>query len=782
MALVIAMATAVSMLSLTAFAAGSDNSTTDVSGSITVQNPQEKDGTASTYTAYKIFDVTYEDGDSGNTDLYAYTITDNTSTSNEWADVIIDTSATPDSDGGYPTKLKDTDGNTITGIKFVPLTALDVKSGETLTQRTYQVIADDTFSAPEFAKALQKTSPMPTGGVVLSGTTPKAEGLDLGYYFVTTTTGTLCNLTTTHPDELIYDKNEVPSVDKSILEDTDNDADTPDAEVKNNNAAIGDYVHFQIDSKVPSMVGYDSYYFIVKDTLSPGLDFVDPATSSDLSTKTIDVTIAAGDGAAAHPAITLTRIYLNPSDGEYYANATYDATNKTWTYTNKITKPVRGADGNITTAGANAPNGFDDDDNIKNCYYVTYEEVSADTTETLVNSTTSGDTRTDTIKKGETRVKFVFVDMIQYLDKTVGNSANLGQTEEGTLGSSDTTKGYTGSAITIKYYGQVDEDAVVGEEGNPNTAKVTYSNDPTQDENGDKTPDEPGPNTPTGDSSDSTTKTFVTGIQLEKIDGDDTTKKLANAKFTIKATNLLNTVIENGVKYEENVGGTTYVPKTYQDTESGIKYAIEKLADSEKYYLLKDGTYTKTAPTTSGAGDNSSLYADTSKTYSKVEYAWVVEKPETVTDDTYTATTDSEGHLYFAGLKAGTYTLTEVLAPDGYNLLTKPVTITVSAKYVKEDGTTEITGDDIDKIAAAKCVWSAKDGDNNDLTLVNMTTTEKTNEAEKINQVLQITVKNNKGTILPSTGGIGTTIFYVVGAILVIGAGVVLITKRRMDA
>ena len=43
-----------------------------------------------------------------------------------------------------------------------------------------------------------------------------------------------------------------------------------------------------------------------------------------------------------------------------------------------------------------------------------------------------------------------------------------------------------------------------------------------------------------------------------------------------------------------------------------------------------------------------------------------------------------------------------------------------------------------------------------------------------------VDVDNNQGTILPSTGGIGTTIFYVVGAILVIGAGVVLITRRRM--
>ena len=44
------------------------------------------------------------------------------------------------------------------------------------------------------------------------------------------------------------------------------------------------------------------------------------------------------------------------------------------------------------------------------------------------------------------------------------------------------------------------------------------------------------------------------------------------------------------------------------------------------------------------------------------------------------------------------------------------------------------------------------------------------------------TVTNNAGSTLPTTGGIGTTIFYVVGAILVVGAGVILITRRRMSA
>ena len=46
--------------------------------------------------------------------------------------------------------------------------------------------------------------------------------------------------------------------------------------------------------------------------------------------------------------------------------------------------------------------------------------------------------------------------------------------------------------------------------------------------------------------------------------------------------------------------------------------------------------------------------------------------------------------------------------------------------------------------------------------------------------IVCVNVTNNAGAILPSTGGIGTTIFYVLGSILVIGAAVLLITKKRM--
>ena len=56
------------------------------------------------------------------------------------------------------------------------------------------------------------------------------------------------------------------------------------------------------------------------------------------------------------------------------------------------------------------------------------------------------------------------------------------------------------------------------------------------------------------------------------------------------------------------------------------------------------------------------------------------------------------------------------------------------------------------------------------------------NSGDCSNGIVNITVENNKGSILPETGGIGTTIFYIVGVVLVLGAGVLLVTKKRMNA
>lgn len=99
-------------------------------------------------------------------------------------------------------------------------------------------------------------------------------------------------------------------------------------------------------------------------------------------------------------------------------------------------------------------------------------------------------------------------------------------------------------------------------------------------------------------------------------------------------------------------------------------------------------------------------------------------------------TTPNDGRFTIKGLDEGTYYLTETQQPAGYNKLSDPV------KIVIKDGTITI--------------------------------------GESTNPVDEVGVENKSGSLLPNTGGMGTTLFYIFGAILVIGSGVVLITKKRM--
>lgn len=100
--------------------------------------------------------------------------------------------------------------------------------------------------------------------------------------------------------------------------------------------------------------------------------------------------------------------------------------------------------------------------------------------------------------------------------------------------------------------------------------------------------------------------------------------------------------------------------------------------------------------------------------------------------------TDTSGKFTIQGLDSDTYYLTEKEAPKGYNKLKDPIAITIdNAGNVKLGQTTVENG--------------------------------------------EVKVENKTGAEMPSTGGIGTTVFYVVGGILAVGAAVLLVTKKRME-
>lgn len=101
--------------------------------------------------------------------------------------------------------------------------------------------------------------------------------------------------------------------------------------------------------------------------------------------------------------------------------------------------------------------------------------------------------------------------------------------------------------------------------------------------------------------------------------------------------------------------------------------------------------------------------------------------------DATVRTTDTDGKATFAGVADGTYNLVEIAAPAGYNLLTAPVSVNVTS-----------------------------------------------NEAVSVS--VTASVGNSTGSSLPSTGGMGTTLFYVVGSLMMAAAVVVLVAKKKVAA
>ena len=162
------------------------------------------------------------------------------------------------------------------------------------------------------------------------------------------------------------------------------------------------------------------------------------------------------------------------------------------------------------------------------------------------------------------------------------------------------------------------------------------------------------------------------------------------------------------------------------------KIAIEKVADGSETTKLKGAKFVLYKEDTTGGTTTTKYYRRWDETINKV--TWV----DKITDATEVETNEN-GEASFDGLANGIYHLVETKAPAGYNQLDKPYTVRVNEKN------DPVTNENENKLTVTA------------------------------------TVTNKTGAVLPSTGGMGTTIFYVLGAVLVVGAGVLLVTKKRMS-
>ena len=215
--------------------------------------------------------------------------------------------------------------------------------------------------------------------------------------------------------------------------------------------------------------------------------------------------------------------------------------------------------------------------------------------------------------------------------------------------------------VTVTYSATVNEKAVIGGEGNPNTTKLSYTD---------------GSTTTKKDTPESKTYTYVWEFDVLKYTMKDSTE-----------TSL-----------------------------AGAKFVLYKTVDGKNYYV-------------------------------KVTNGKVTGWTETKAEGTVFETPD-DGSFTISGLDADTYYLEEVEAPAGYNKLAAPVKVTITATI---NATTNV--------GTATVTYGE-----------NSTSTD------------TVKIENKTGVELPSTGGVGTTIFYVIGGLLMAVAVVLLVTKKKMSA
>lgn len=285
--------------------------------------------------------------------------------------------------------------------------------------------------------------------------------------------------------------------------------------------------------------------------------------------------------------------------------------------------------------------------------------------------------------------------------------------------------------ITVEYVAKLNNTATIGLDGQVNGVKLDYSNNPNieynpktgDEEENDKTKPEYPKDTKDDKETEETGSTpwdgvivFTYGVDIDKVKEDNKTK-LAGAKFAI---------------YKEK-------QSTDATTDGGTT--------TEKVYLgIKDGK--------------------------------VVELDEIPTKDTVVGSangvwvSDADNNIEIRGLDAGTYYIEELDAPSGYNALKEDIKFNISPTIMSERQNWIYSSD---KSTAKDALTNLSIGyaSVSDTEFVDAGATAETGYGT-------VKIVNKKGSELPSTGGIGTKIFYLGGGCMVAVAGIFLITKKRM--
>ena len=268
-------------------------------------------------------------------------------------------------------------------------------------------------------------------------------------------------------------------------------------------------------------------------------------------------------------------------------------------------------------------------------------------------------------------------------------------------------------------------------------------------------------------------------IHINWLDGEGTFKFDNNGKPNVIKITYEGVLKSKGVVYGDNGNvntATLFVLPNGSTERAQVGKPSEATAVTYSGALLKYTTENDVKKTLAGAaftimraGKTGPLAFYPSKLYAGVYYLandenWTSEhvdhsdpsKKESM--KVTTLVTPADGMIIIRGLAGGEYTVTETKAPGGYNKLTASIKMPLKQGSDLPDG---VTLTNVKKSLAA---------DGTDL----LTPIEFQNVHVK-------EIENNKGTVLPETGGIGTTLFITLGALAVIGTGLFLVTNKRIS-
>lgn len=309
-----------------------------------------------------------------------------------------------------------------------------------------------------------------------------------------------------------------------------------------------------------------------------------------------------------------------------------------------------------------------------------------------------------------------------------------------------------GSVISVEYESILNENAVIGEPGNPNVMYMEYSNNPTDE-------------TCTGTTPEDKVVVFTYEVVVDKV--DENGNPLPGAEFQLEKWVIDEeypeghwVVVPGEISGDTSTEGDGRIVKIngkivseYTDPATGELYykirdkATEDATETDIY--LKASEVDAIAPAVANGLTLGVPYYELkngaiSRVAGNFSYSINAIERETTAGTTFTWTGVDDGH----------YRITETVTPPGYNTL-EPIEFDVVADH-------ETDSEDPVLIDVNGNPFMPKEGENMG--------------------ILYAEIENKSGGILPTTGGIGTTLFYVLGGLLVLGAGVLLVVKKFSDA